>query len=195
MRHFARFTLLAVALAVAAPMLAFGQDTPPPDLGPAVTHPAAPTITPGIPGLDDAPLQFAGVLIQLAQTGRWGAFASLAVFALVWATRKFAVKLPEGKVREALLSKWGGWLLNFALAVAAGFGGVTFVGLPITVMAVVGIIGGAVSYALGAAGLVELTKDLTGKRNQAVQLAGDAAAAAVTDKEAALRTMEKGPQP
>ncbi|HEY0881193.1 MAG TPA: hypothetical protein VGD87_06675, partial [Archangium sp.] len=109
--------------------------------------------------------------------------------------RRFAKALPEGKVREALLSKWGGWALNFLLAVAAGFGGLTFVGVPITVMAVVGILGSGVAYALGAAGLVELQKDLTTKRNEAVGAAGEAAAATVTDKEAALRTMEKGPQP
>lgn len=173
--------LLAVlTLALSLPVMA--QDIPPPPDVPAI---------PGVPSLDSAPLQFAGVLVQLAQAGRWGAFASLAVFALVYVVRKFGSKLPAGKVRDALLSKWGGWALNFLLAVAAGFAGVTFIGVPITVVVVVGILGAAVSYALGAAGLVELQKDIVGK----AEAKGTEAAAAVTDKAAAVSALERGPNP
>lgn len=158
-----------------APDFALAQaDAPPPDPGIA-----------GVPSLEQAPLQFAAVVVQLAQKGQWGAFAFVLLFALVWAVRKFASKLPDGKVKETLLSKWGGWTLNLLFALAAGVAGLLLVGGPVSVLPVLGIVGSAVTYAFAAAGMVELQKDVLGK--------SDAAAAAVVTKADAVRVLEKGP--
>ena len=138
-----------------------------------------------MPSLDSSPLQFAGVVLQLAQQGKWGALVGLLVFTLVWAVRRFAKVLPDGKVKETLLSKWGGWVLNLLVAIAAGFAGLLVLGAPVTALSVVGIVGGALTYALTAAGVVELQKDVLTK--------GDAAAAAITTKADAVRELEKGP--
>jgi len=178
---------LALLLAIFAPLVAFAAATEVP------VFVTAPTLPAGVPDLDAAPVQFAGVLLQLAQTGRWGAFASLAVFALVYAVRKFATKLPVGKVRDALTSKWGGWAMNFVSSLSAGFATLAFIGASFTLVSVIGVIGGAVTYTLGAAGLVELQKDLTEKRDTAAADAGATAAAAVTTKADAVSALEKGP--
>lgn len=184
--------ILGLLALVLLPFTARAQDVPAPAVPAASAElgPVAAPVMPGVPDIDQAPLQFAAVLIQLAQAGRWGAFASLAIFAAVWLVRKFAGRLPDGKVREALLSKWGGWAMNFVSAVSAGFGAIAFVGAPVTLVSVIGILGGAVTYTLGAAGLVELQKDLTLKR---ATDAGQTAAAAIDSKAAAVATLEKGP--
>lgn len=174
--------LLALFLAfvvVLAPALARAQDVPLPD--------AAPVLVPGVPSIDDAPLQFAALLVQLGQQGKWGPLVALAVFALVFLARKFASKLPAGKVRDALLSKWGGWGLNLAVALSAGVAGLLLSPVAVSVVSVIGVVGAALTYSLAAAGLVELRKDAAGK--------GDAAAAAVDTKAEALSSLDKGPQP
>lgn len=158
-----------------APDFALAQaDAPPPDPGIA-----------GVPSLEQAPLQFAGVVLQLAQQGKWGALAGLLVFALVWAVRRFAKVLPDGKVKETLLSKWGGWVLNLLVALAAGVAGLLLVGGSVSLLPVLGIVGSAVTYAFAAAGMVELTKDVASK--------GEAAAAAIVTKADAVAELEKGP--
>ena len=181
----------AVLFALFAPIVAFAQDVPP---GPTIeASPHLPPMPAGVPSIDQAPLQFATVLLQLAQAGRWGAFASLLVFALVFAIRKFSGKLPEGKVREALTSKWGGWAMNFVSSLSAGFSALAFIGAPFTLISVIGVIGGAVTYTPGAAGLVELQKDLTEKRDTAATSAGATAAAGITTKDEVVAALEKGP--
>lgn len=169
---------LVLAAGTPAPSFALAQAEAP---APAQT----PVIAPGVPDLEAAPLQFAGVVLQLAQQGKWGALAGLLVFALVWAVRRFAKVLPDGKVKETLLSKWGGWTLNVLVAISAGFAGLLFLGAPVTALSVVGIVGGALTYALTAAGVVELTKDVTAK--------GDAAAAGIASKADAVAELAKGP--
>jgi hypothetical protein len=187
-----RLALVLVLAVFAAPLLARAQDLP---AAPVDVVQPAPPLPAGVPSLEAAPVQFAGVLLQLAQTGRWGAFASLAVFALVYAVRKFAAKLPAGKVRDGLMSKWGGWGINLVSAISAGFAGLTFVGAPVTLVSIVGILGGAVTYALGAAGLNELLGDLTTKRTEAATAAGDAAAATVTTPAEAVKAINGPPAP
>lgn len=169
---------LALLLAFLA-LPALAQDIPAPA--------SAPFVVPGVPSLDDAPVQFAGLLLQLGQQGRWGALAALGVFALVFLARKFVSKLPPGKVRDFALSTWGGWLLNLLVALSAGIAGMLLGGGALSAASVVGVVGGALTYSLAAAGLVELKKDALAK--------GDAAAAAVDTKAEAVSTLEKGPQP
>lgn len=173
--------------AISWPLVVHAQGEP---LAPSaiITPDVAPppvVLAPGIPSIEAAPLQFAAVLVQLAQSGKWGALVGLLVFALVWAARKFAGKLPPGKFRDATLSKWGGWGLNLAVALSAGFASLAFVGLPLSVVSVLGVIGAGVTYAFTAAGLVEFQKDIADK--------GSAASAAVTTKADALGILEKGP--
>ena len=164
---------LVIALAVfSLPLLARAE--PPPAVS-----------VPGVPSLDDAPLAFAQVVVSLATQGKWGAFAALLVFGLVFALRKFAAKLPEGKVREALLSKWGGWALNFALALAGGVATLALGSVPLTAVSVLSVVFGAVTVALSSAGLVELQKDATKK--------GAEAAAAIDTKAEAVAVLAKGP--
>lgn len=180
-----RFALLTVALAVfAAPFVAFAQEPAPPPLV-VDTTPSAPAVPlpAGVPSLDDNALAFAGVLVQLAQAGQWGPVAALVVFALVWGVRRFAGHLPAGKVRDFLIGRWGGWLLNFGAALAAGFAGLALTGTPLGLVTVLGVIGGGITYALGAAGLVELRKDV------------QPAPVPVPSKAEALRIMEQGPRP
>lgn len=181
MRHFA---LLTLTLAIfTSPLCAFAQEPgAPPAVATVSSSPPVP-LPAGVPSLDDNALAFAGVLVQLAQAGQWGSFAALVVFALVWAVRRFAGHLPAGKVRDFLTGKWGGWLLNFGAAIAAGFATVALTGTPMGLVTVLGIIGGGVTYALGAAGLVELKKDVM------------PAPVPVTEKAEALRIMEQGPRP
>lgn len=170
-----RFLLLLSLIALPLPVLAQDAAVPPPDAALQV-----------VPSLEDSPLAFAGLLVQLGQTRQWGPLVSLIIFALVFGARKFASRLPAGKVRDALLSTWGGWALNLGVALAGGIatlllsGGVTVLGLVNTVLA-------ALFAALSAAGLVELRKDATSK--------GVAAAAAVDSKAAAVSALERGPQP
>lgn len=181
MRHFA---LLTLTLAIfAAPLTAFAQEPAPPPVAATVSSSPPVPLPAGVPSLDDNALAFAGVLVQLAQAGQWGSFAALVVFALVWAVRRFAGHLPAGKVRDFLTGKWGGWLLNFGAAIAAGFATVAITGTPLGLVTVLGVIGGGVTYALGAAGLVELKKDVM------------PAPVPVTAKVEALRIMEQGPRP
>jgi hypothetical protein len=183
--------MVLLALLCFVPMAAFAQDVP---TGPTIeASPHLPPLPAGVPSIDQAPLQFATVLLQLAQAGRWGAFASLLVFALVFVVRKFSSKLPEGKVRDALTSKWGGWAMNFVSSLSAGFSALAFIGAPFTLVSVIGVLGGAVTYTLGAAGLVELQKDLTEKRDTAATTAGATAAAGITTKDEVVAALEKGP--
>jgi len=136
---------LALSLLLSLPALA--QDVPP-----------APVV--GGLNLDADPLGLVPLATTLVREGKFGALALVALFALVWAIRKFAAKLPAGKVRDALLSKWGGWGLNFALGLAGGFASLALSGVQVTLSLVLGVIGAAVSFALGAAGLKELGKDV-----------------------------------
>lgn len=179
-----RLALLALTFIIAAPIVAFAQEPapPPPVVDVASSSPAVP-LPAGVPSLDDNALAFAGVLVQLAQAGQWGSFTALLVFALVWAVRRFAGHLPSGKVRDFLTSRWGGWLLNFGAAIAAGFATVALTGTPLGLVTVLGVIGGGITYALGAAGLVELKKDVL------------PAPVPVPSKAEALRLMEQGPRP
>lgn len=172
--------ILSLLFLLSLPVHAAG--TPAPTF--ALAQAADPTIT-GVPSLEQSPLQFAAVVVQLAQKGQWGAFAFVLLFGVVWAIRKFASKLPDGKVKETLLSKWGGWTLNLVLALAAGVAGLLLVGGPVSLVPVLGVVMTAVTYAFAAAGAVEFQKDVLGK--------GDAAAAGVTTKADAVAMLEKGP--
>lgn len=173
---------LALVLCLALPFVVLAQDAAPP---------AAPELA-GVPSLDQAPAQFALLVLQLAQGGRWGAAALLVLFGLVFGFRKLGLKLVPGKVGDFLRGKWGGWLINFALAVSGGFGSLLMVGTPITALAVISVLGGSVTFALGSAGLNELVKDLTHKPAEA---AGDAAATNVAGMPKAdlVSALEKGP--
>lgn len=165
MKTIMRFLMLSLLLSLPA----LAQDVP-----------AAPVV--GNVNLDADPLGLVPLATALVREGRFGALALVALFALVWAVRKFAAKLPEGKVRDALLSKWGGWGLNFALGLAGGFASLALSGVAVNLALVLGVIGGAVSFSLGAAGLRELGKDvLPGPK---VETLDDAA-----------KVMAKGPQP
>jgi hypothetical protein len=145
----------------------------------------APVAVPGVPSVEDSPMQFAALLVQLGQQGRWGPLVALVVFALVFVLRKFVGKLPEGKVRDWLLSKWGGWALNLVTALSAGFAAVLMGGGALSVGVAVNIIGGALLASLGAAGIVELQKDAAAK--------GESAAAVIDTKTEAANLLEKGP--
>lgn len=175
--------LVALLLLIALPALAQDLPAAPTVLGP-VAEPAV-ALPPGVPSVEEAPLQFAGVLVQLAQQGKWGALAALAVFALVFVARKFVWRLPEGKFRDFMLSTWGGWLLNLLVAGSAASAGLAMSGSPFSVASVLGVVGGALTYSLTAAGLVELQKDATAK--------GAAAAAKLDTKSEAAALLEKGP--
>lgn len=182
------FTLFVVLFVLLVPLLAHAQDVPSTpaahaELGPVAAPPVA--LPAGVPDLEAAPLQFAGVLVQLGQQGRWGALAALAVFAVVFLARKFVGKLPGGKFRDFMLSTWGGWLLNLLVAGAAAASGLALAGASFSLTTVLGVVGGALTYSLSAAGLVELQKDATKK--------GAAASAAVDTKSEAVSLLEKGP--
>lgn len=172
-----RSLLLLAVFSIALP--SFAQDVPPP---PDV---AAPVVV-GV-DLDAAPQALVPVVAGLVKDGRWGLLALVGLFAVVWAVRKFASKLPEGKVRDALTSRWGGWSLNVAMALAGGFASLLATGAPITAAGVVSVIGAAVSFALGAAGLVALKQDVTAKADAA----GAKAAATVTDTATAAAELRK----
>jgi len=165
-------------------VLAAGSPAPSFALAQAPDAPPDPSIA-GVPSLEQSPLQFAAVAVQLAQKGQWGAFAFVLLFAAVWLVRKFASKLPDGKVKETLLSKWGGWTLNLLFALAAGVAGLLLVGGPVSVLPVMGIVGSAVTYAFAAAGMVEMKKDLLAQ--------GDTAAGAIATKADAVAELTKGP--
>jgi len=173
-RLLAVLSLLGVLGLLLMPFVARAQDIP-----------AAPVGVPGVPSVEDAPLQFAALLVQLGQQGKWGPLVALIVFALVFALRKFASKLPDGSVKVFLLGKWGGWLLNLGVALSAGIAGLLLSPVTVSVASVVGVVMSAVMLSLSAAGLVELKKDATAK--------GEAAAAAVDTKAEALGVLEKGP--
>lgn len=168
-----RLALIAVFLGGS---LALAQDIPAaPD----------PLVLPGVPSVEEAPLQFVTLLLQLGQQGRFGPLIALLVFAAVFILRKFAGKLPEGQVRAFLLGTWGGWLLNLATALSAGLAGLLLGGGALSVVSVLGVLGGALTYSLAAAGLVELKKDAAAK--------GEAAAATIATKGDAVSILEKGP--
>lgn len=156
---------------------AVAQDIPAP--------PATPELA-GVPSLDAAPAQFALLVLQLAQGGRWGAAALLALFAAVFAFRKLGLKLVPGKVGDFLRGKWGGWLINFALAVSGGFGSVLLAGQSVSAVVAISVLGGAVTFALGSAGLNELVKDLTPKRDVVAEVAA-------MPKAEVVDRLEKGP--
>lgn len=188
----ASLALLIVLACFFAPFVAHSQDVPatplvvpaaPAELGPVAAPPVA--LPAGVPDLESAPLQFAGVLVQLGQQGKWGSLAALLVFAVVFLARKFVGRLPEGKVRDFMLSTWGGWLLNLLVAGAASAAGLALGGASFGLPTVLGVVGAALTYSLSAAGLVELQKDATKK--------GAAAAATVDTKAEAASLLENGP--
>lgn len=177
MRRFTTLALISLIGSIALPALA--QDVPPPP-------DAASPVVVGV-DLDQAPLALVPVVASLVKDGRWGLLALVGLFAAVWAVRKFASKLHEGKVRDALTSRWGGWALNVAMALAGGFASLLATGAPITAVGVVSVLGAAVSFALGAAGLVALKQDVTAKADAA----GAKAAATVTDAATAAAELRK----
>lgn len=171
-----RIVLLAALLSVSA----LAQD---------VSAPPTPTVT-GLTSPDDNVLAAVGVVVKLAQEGRWAPAVVLGLFLAVWAFRKFALKLIPGDVGAWLRGKWGGWLINFTLALLGGFGSAALAHMQMSVGSVVGIIMGAVTFTLGAAGFNELTKDATAKAD-AAQAKGEASVVTLED---AANVMKGPPQ-
>lgn len=187
-------TLLLVLSLFSLPVAAAGVPAPEFALSQVDAAAPLPTLPTGVPSIEEAPLQFALVLVNLAQTGKWGPFGAFLVFALVALVRWGAKKLPaDSKVALALTSKWGGWALNFASALAAGFGSVLYLGAPLSVTAIVGIVGAALTFTFGAAGVKELQKDLMTSRNDAASSAGSKASGEVKTLDEAAAVLRKGP--
>ncbi len=147
--------------------------------------------TPVVPGFDaDSPLNsLITTGAALAASGQWLALGLLLLFAAVFGLRALSSRLPEGGVKAALTSRWGGWGLNLATALAGSFAALAAAGGPWTVVTVVGAIVGAVTLSLGGGGLVALMSDVKA-RDEKASAAGEAAAAAVTDKAKAINALK-----
>lgn len=176
----------SLLLLAAISSLALAQDVPAPP------SPSVPAV-PGFHNPDDNALAAVGVVVKLAQEGKWAPAVLLGLFLVVWAFRKFALKLIPGAAGDWLRGKWGGWLINFVLALLGGFGSVALVGTPINVGSVMAIVMGSVTFALGAAGVNELLKDIGAKKVAEADAAAAAASGTVTTLSDAAAEMRKGP--
>lgn len=163
------------------------------DLGAPDAGVALPALPAGVPSLDQAPVAFVALLVNLAQQGRWGLFAALAIFGATFVVRKVAAKFPTSKFGEAILSKWGGWATNFVLSAAAGVSTMLVTGIPVNVASVATVLFSAVGYTLMAAGLREFQKDAGASRNAAADSAGEKAAGEVKNLDDAADVLRKGP--
>lgn len=145
---------------------------------------------PAVGGIDQssiASLALTGVskLAELGKAKQWGPFTSVLLFLLVSILRLVAraTWFPLGKVKDALLSRWGGWGLNFGVSLAGGFAVQALAG-PFTFENVFGIIVGAVTSSLAVAGGLTLFSDTKGRNDAAAQAGTDAAGAVTTKKQA-----------
>ena len=134
MKRFIVAPIVALML-LAMPALA---DDPKPADKPAVTEPAKPAepakpeakdevddagkiIDDAVKEIEKDPAKQVGLLVELAKSGRWGPFAGLLLLFIVWAFRKFLMKMINTNVLPWLTL---GLAMVASIGVGLGFGNV-----------------------------------------------------------------------
>lgn len=107
------------------------------------------------------PGELAKLAIQFVQQKNGTGIAAVILVTLVWVSRKIPATT---KVGAALRSKWGGWATNFGLSMGVGLLGGALANVTVTPLYILSLVLSSVTVSLSAAGVVELGKDLFGKK-------------------------------